>query len=70
MLQCQYASPHLSLTHTNTQDVTHVKRLERLCDAVVRLESFAGSDKEQNPLYKDYHGERERECWLCHATII
>ena len=35
-----------------------MKRLERLCDAVVRLESFAGSDKEQNPLYKDYHGER------------
>ena len=34
-----------------------MKRLERLCDAVVRLESFAGSDKEQNPLYKDYHGE-------------
>ena len=38
------------------QEETHIKRLERLSDAVVRLESFAGSDKEQNPLYKDYHG--------------
>ena len=45
-------------THTHDKDGTHVKRLERLCDAVVRLESFPGSDKEQNPLYKDYHGER------------
>ena len=56
---------HLTHTHTHThtphhlalQDGTHVKRLERLCDAVVRLESFTGSNKEQNPLYKDYHGE-------------
>ena len=34
-----------------------VRRLERLCDCVIRLESFAGSVKEQNPLYKEYHGE-------------
>ena len=55
---------HILCTHTHCahsrgglQDGTHMKRLERLCDAVVRLEAFAGSDKEQNPLYKDYHGE-------------
>ena len=35
-----------------------MRRLERLCDCVIRLESFAGSVKEQNPLYKEYHGER------------
>ena len=33
-----------------------MSRLERLSDAVVCLESFVGSDKEQNPLYRDYHG--------------
>ena len=30
--------------------------MERLCDSVVRLEAFAGSDKETNPIYQDYHG--------------
>ncbi|XP_064400311.1 elongator complex protein 4-like [Halichondria panicea] len=38
------------------QDSAHVSRLERLSDAVIHLESFAGSEKEQNPLYRDYHG--------------
>lgn len=39
------------------QDAALVRRMERLSDSVVRLESFAGSDMEGNPLYKDYHGE-------------
>ena len=39
------------------QDEVYVSQLERLCDAVVRVESFTGSDKEQNPLYQDYHGK-------------
>ena len=53
------------------QDGTHVKRLERLCDAVVRLEAFAGSDKEQNPLYKDYHGEsRAGFKWHVHNCSV
>ncbi len=38
------------------QDSAHVSRLERLSDAVIHLQSFAGSEKEQNPLYRDYHG--------------
>ncbi|KAL5516573.1 hypothetical protein EMCRGX_G001946 [Ephydatia muelleri] len=38
------------------QDIAYTRRLERLCDGVVRLESFAGSDKERSPLYKEYHG--------------
>ena len=38
------------------QDSVYVCRLERLSDAVVKLESFAGSDKEQNPLFREYHG--------------
>ena len=38
------------------QDEVLVRRLEKLCDAAVVLESFSGSDKEENPLYQDYHG--------------
>ena len=33
-----------------------MRRLERLSDGVVRLESFVGSNKEHHPLYSDYHG--------------
>lgn len=33
-----------------------VERMEHLSDFAVRLESFAGSTKETNPLFKDYHG--------------
>ncbi|KAJ9584184.1 hypothetical protein L9F63_021481 [Diploptera punctata] len=38
------------------QNESIVKRCEHLCDISVRLESFAGSEKETNPVYKDYHG--------------
>ncbi|CAL8243462.1 unnamed protein product [Lota lota] len=30
--------------------------ITRLCDNAIALESFKGSDRETNPLYKDYHG--------------
>ena len=29
-----------------------------MCDTVVRLESFVGSDTEKNPAFKEYHGEQ------------
>ncbi len=35
-------------------------RLEHMCDTVLNLESFTGSDKEKNPAFKEYHGERKR----------
>nr|CAD7602429.1 unnamed protein product [Timema genevievae] len=38
------------------QDPCTIKRCEHLCDVSVRLESFAGSDRETNPVLKDYHG--------------
>ncbi|KAK7481505.1 hypothetical protein BaRGS_00027267 [Batillaria attramentaria] len=38
------------------QDPAFVWRAERLCDTVLRLESFAGSDKEKNPAFRDYSG--------------
>ncbi|XP_020285862.1 elongator complex protein 4 [Pseudomyrmex gracilis] len=33
-----------------------VERSEHMSDIAIRLESFAGSAKETNPLFKDYHG--------------
>lgn len=33
-----------------------IQRAEHLSDVVVELESFAGSPKEANPMFKDYHG--------------
>eukprot|EP00063_Salmo_salar_P063163 XP_014037998.1 PREDICTED: elongator complex protein 4-like [Salmo salar] len=30
--------------------------ITRLCDTAIALESFRGSERETNPLYKDYHG--------------
>ena len=38
------------------QDKVYIRRLERLCDTVVHVDSFVGSDKEKNPAYKEYHG--------------
>ncbi|KAJ7384444.1 Elongator subunit elp4 [Desmophyllum pertusum] len=38
------------------QDPAFTRRVERLCDTVVKLESFVGSENETNPVYKDYHG--------------
>lgn len=38
------------------QDDHLVKRLLYSIDNAVRIESFAGSSKETNPVYKDYHG--------------
>lgn len=33
-----------------------MKRIENLSDTAIALESFAGSSKETNPIFKDYHG--------------
>ncbi|XP_054015423.1 elongator complex protein 4 isoform X1 [Hylaeus anthracinus] len=33
-----------------------VQRVEHLSDIAIRLESFMGSHKETNPLFRDYHG--------------
>ncbi len=33
-----------------------VKKVEHMCDAVVHLESFAGTPKEDHPAFKEYHG--------------
>ncbi|XP_045146972.1 elongator complex protein 4 isoform X2 [Echinops telfairi] len=38
------------------QNKAVIARVANLSDTVVGLESFMGSEKETNPLYKDYHG--------------
>ena len=41
-----------------SQDTGLMKRAERLCDTVLRLESFAASEKKKNPAFRDYTGEK------------
>ncbi|KAM3626029.1 uncharacterized protein V6R79_021518 [Siganus canaliculatus] len=38
------------------QDRALMGNITRLCDNAIALESFKGSERETNPLYKDYHG--------------
>ncbi|KAH0516683.1 Elongator complex protein 4 [Microtus ochrogaster] len=38
------------------QNEAIITRVRNLSDTAVGLESFIGSEKETNPLYKDYHG--------------
>ncbi|XP_074855085.1 elongator complex protein 4 isoform X2 [Carettochelys insculpta] len=38
------------------QNTAIMERVTNLSDTVVGLESFIGSERETNPLYKDYHG--------------
>lgn len=33
-----------------------IHRIRNLVDYSIELESFTGSDKETNPIFKDYHG--------------
>lgn len=40
--------------NNNTDAV--IERIEHMSDVAIRLESFAGSAKETNPLFKNYHG--------------
>jgi len=39
------------------QNKAIMERVTNLSDMVVGLESFIGSERETNPLYKDYHGK-------------
>ncbi|XP_057290380.1 elongator complex protein 4-like isoform X2 [Hydractinia symbiolongicarpus] len=56
LLRRSYASCLVTVPAHLIQDESYINRLEHCCDTVIRLESFAGSEKEQNPLYKEYHG--------------
>ncbi|XP_033354470.1 elongator complex protein 4 [Bombus vosnesenskii] len=45
------------------------QRIEHLSDVAIKLESFAGSQKETNPLFKDYHGLLHLQKMLALNTI-
>lgn len=45
-------------------------RIERLGDTVVGLQSFAGSEKEKNPVYKEYHGMSIDSLNTINAAIV
>ena len=47
----------LTYVYFALQDPALTRRVERLCDIVVKLESFVGSENETNPVYRDYHGK-------------
>ncbi|KAL7287330.1 hypothetical protein TKK_0018453 [Trichogramma kaykai] len=56
LLRESYAVVILTIPPLNYEETTTVQRVEHLSDIVVDLESFAGSAKETNPVFKDYHG--------------
>ncbi|RMB97877.1 hypothetical protein DUI87_25355 [Hirundo rustica rustica] len=47
---------NMLLPYTVCQNKAIMERVTNLSDMVVGLESFIGSERETNPLYKDYHG--------------
>ncbi|XP_051155601.1 elongator complex protein 4 [Leptopilina boulardi] len=57
LLRSSYAVATITFpAHLYSDKDAMIERLEHLSDTVVRLESFAGSDKETNVVFKDYHG--------------
>lgn len=52
------------------QDCAFTETIEHLSDTVVKLEAFAGSDKEQNPAYKEYHGASFHQLLTIHKLLI
>ncbi|XP_034946631.1 elongator complex protein 4 [Chelonus insularis] len=51
-----FAVAAITVPSRNFEHNNIVERIEHLADTVISLESFAGSSKETNPVYKDYHG--------------
>lgn len=56
ILRSAYATCLITVPTHLFCDKVFVKKIERLCDTVVEVDSFVGSDKEKNPAFKDYHG--------------
>ncbi|XP_073514185.1 elongator complex protein 4 isoform X3 [Phyllobates terribilis] len=57
LLQSVQSAVHQgSFDGSNPQNKAIISRVRNLSDTVVGLESFIGSERESNPLYKDYHG--------------
>ncbi|XP_015595052.1 elongator complex protein 4 [Cephus cinctus] len=57
LLRSSYAVATITVPAQNFDNTDAlVERIEHLSDTAVRLESFAGSAKETNPIFRDYHG--------------
>ncbi|XP_012523431.1 elongator complex protein 4 [Monomorium pharaonis] len=57
LLRNSYAVGVITIPVTNFDNTDSIiERIEHLSDIAIGLESFAGSAKELNPLFKDYHG--------------
>ncbi|GAB1607936.1 elongator complex protein 4-like [Argonauta hians] len=56
LLRSAFAVAMVTVPSLLMEDSTFLHKMERLCDSVVHLESFAGSSRSENPLYKEYHG--------------
>ncbi|CAG0880483.1 unnamed protein product [Darwinula stevensoni] len=56
LLRLSSAVAFVTLPSELLQNKGLVKRCEGIADFVLRLESFVGSEKETNPVFKDFHG--------------
>lgn len=56
LVRSSYAAVVLSVPTHLFMDDSFTARIQQCCDFAILLDSFAGSDKETNPLYKEYHG--------------
>lgn len=56
LLRESYSVAFVSVPSHRFEDYNLMHRLSKSCDFVLGLESFQGTDKEVNPLFKDYHG--------------
>ncbi|XP_067000679.1 elongator complex protein 4 [Anabrus simplex] len=56
LMRSSYAVCMVSVPSHILEDMPMLKKCIHLCDTAVKLESFSGSDKETNPVFRDYHG--------------
>ncbi|XP_018353520.1 PREDICTED: elongator complex protein 4 [Trachymyrmex septentrionalis] len=56
LLRNSYAVGIVTIPVNNFNSNFVIERIEHISDIAIRLESFAGSAKALNPLYKEYHG--------------
>ncbi|XP_041367597.1 elongator complex protein 4-like [Gigantopelta aegis] len=56
LLRSAYATCLITMPSHLFQDPAFIERVEKMCDTVIQLESFAGSDREKNPAFKEYSG--------------
>ncbi|XP_065846056.1 elongator complex protein 4-like [Oscarella lobularis] len=56
LVRSSYAVALVTIPTHLFRDEAFVRRVEHLSDVAIHLESFEGSEKEKNPVYKDYHG--------------